>query len=184
MDDYRAVVESIPHLVWVAGPDGAVEYLNGRCLEYVGRPMGKLLGWDWGRVVHPDDLSTVLGYVCNGAQGVPGADGADGTNGTNGSDLIGSPCTRHVTLPGPKSPGSASARGFVIRFSVTCASKRTTRRGHPDCMAPPWLSGQCWSVPRSTLTPIAAAAASVTATTSLPAPAPTCSWSRLSLPVI
>lgn len=59
-DPAPTVLDSIPALVWVAGPDGAVEYLNRRCLEYVGLPMNDLVGWDWQRVIHPDDLPKTL----------------------------------------------------------------------------------------------------------------------------
>jgi PAS domain S-box-containing protein len=51
------VVESIPHLVWVAAPDGHLVYLNRRCQEYLGRSIGDLLGWEWTSAVHPDDLA-------------------------------------------------------------------------------------------------------------------------------
>jgi PAS domain S-box-containing protein len=49
------ILEHIPHLVWVAGPDGGLEYVNRRCLEYVGLPMDALVGWNWKSIVHPDD---------------------------------------------------------------------------------------------------------------------------------
>ncbi|QDU23856.1 PAS domain-containing protein [Urbifossiella limnaea] len=54
------VLDHLPQLVWAAGSDGAVEYLNRRCTEYAGLPADDLLGWDWGWVVHPDDLPAVL----------------------------------------------------------------------------------------------------------------------------
>ena len=53
--DYRLIVETIPHFVWVARPDGTLEYLNGHCLEYVGVPASAVPGWDWREIVHPDD---------------------------------------------------------------------------------------------------------------------------------
>jgi PAS domain S-box-containing protein len=54
------ILDSIPALVWVAGPAGAIEYLNRPCLDYVGLPMGDLVGWDWQKVIHPDDLPKTL----------------------------------------------------------------------------------------------------------------------------
>ena len=42
------------------------------------------------------EVSTVLGYVCNGAPGAPGQageDGEDGLDGANGTSLVGSPCS-------------------------------------------------------------------------------------------
>jgi PAS domain S-box-containing protein len=57
---YRHALDALPHLVWVAGPDGALEYLNRRCAEYSGVPIDDLLGWDWGWIIHPSDLPTTL----------------------------------------------------------------------------------------------------------------------------
>lgn len=59
-DDYRLVAETIPHLVWVASADGAIEYVNRRCLEYSGLAMTDLLGWDWERAIHPDDMPLTI----------------------------------------------------------------------------------------------------------------------------
>lgn len=57
---YRQALDALPHLVWVAGPDGALDYLNRRCAEYTGVPIDDLLGWDWGWVIHPSDLPATL----------------------------------------------------------------------------------------------------------------------------
>jgi PAS domain S-box-containing protein len=43
--------DAVPHLVWVAAPDGATEYLNRAFREYLGPP-----GTDWHTAVHSDDL--------------------------------------------------------------------------------------------------------------------------------
>jgi len=34
----RALVETIPALVWRAGPDGHIDYVNKRLLDYLGSP--------------------------------------------------------------------------------------------------------------------------------------------------
>lgn len=57
---YELILESIPQLVWVAGTDGALQYLNRQGREYAGLPIDDLLGWDWGWVVHPADLPQTL----------------------------------------------------------------------------------------------------------------------------
>ncbi|VTR95645.1 multi-sensor signal transduction histidine kinase : Histidine kinase OS=Calothrix sp. PCC 6303 GN=Cal6303_4720 PE=4 SV=1: PAS_9: PAS [Gemmata massiliana] len=57
---YRQAIDALPQLVWVASPDGTLEYLNRRCAEYSGLPIDDLLGWDWGWVVHPSDLPETL----------------------------------------------------------------------------------------------------------------------------
>lgn len=56
----RQFADSLPHLVWITGPSGELEFFNRRCLEYVGLPMAELLGWDWERLVHPDDLARTV----------------------------------------------------------------------------------------------------------------------------
>ncbi|HEY1379588.1 MAG TPA: response regulator, partial [Gemmataceae bacterium] len=57
---YRALAESVPHLVWVTGPDGEAEYVNGRWQEYTGLPQSAALGRGWQNMVHPDDLPATL----------------------------------------------------------------------------------------------------------------------------
>jgi PAS domain S-box-containing protein len=57
---YRQALDALPHLVWVAAPEGALEYLNRRCAEYTGVPIDDLMGWDWGWVMHPSDLPGTL----------------------------------------------------------------------------------------------------------------------------
>jgi PAS domain S-box-containing protein len=55
--ELRLVVETIPALVWKAGPDGRFEYVNKRVLEYVGAPLGEIIGWGWMEKIHPDDIA-------------------------------------------------------------------------------------------------------------------------------
>jgi PAS domain S-box-containing protein len=55
-DRLRRVIDTIPAHAWSTLPDGAVEFINQRFLEFAGRSRGDLLGWGWGSVVHPDDL--------------------------------------------------------------------------------------------------------------------------------
>jgi PAS domain S-box-containing protein len=51
------LVEAIPALVWRAGPDGNIDYVNKRVLEYLGAPLGEIIGWGWMEKVHPDDVA-------------------------------------------------------------------------------------------------------------------------------
>ncbi|MEA2902068.1 MAG: two-component system, cell cycle sensor histidine kinase and response regulator CckA [Actinomycetota bacterium] len=53
--DWRLIAESIPHIVWMASPDGTVEYMNQRANDYTGWPPGASYEEIWGTVVHPDD---------------------------------------------------------------------------------------------------------------------------------
>src|SRR6267378_3625729 len=56
-DRLRLVIDTIPAHVWSAQPDGSVDFVNRRWLETTGLTMEDALGWDWGSVVHPDDLA-------------------------------------------------------------------------------------------------------------------------------
>jgi len=56
-DRLRLVIDTIPAHVWSARPDGSIDFINRRWLETTGLAMENALGWDWGRVVHPDDLA-------------------------------------------------------------------------------------------------------------------------------
>jgi PAS domain S-box-containing protein len=54
--DLWAIAESIPHIVWVAAPDGSIEYLNRQAIEYAGSQPAELREpWHWRDVIHPDD---------------------------------------------------------------------------------------------------------------------------------
>jgi PAS domain S-box-containing protein len=57
---FRALVEAVPHQVWEAGPDGSVEWSNGRLPEYLGTTLDDLGNGAWERIVHPDDYPVVL----------------------------------------------------------------------------------------------------------------------------
>src|SRR5713101_198752 len=60
-DRLRLVIDTIPAHAWSARPDGSVDFINQRLLEFFGRSMEDILGWGWGSLVHPDDLARVVG---------------------------------------------------------------------------------------------------------------------------
>src|SRR5271168_333604 len=55
--ELHLLVEAIPALVWRAGPEGNIEYVNERVLEYLGAPASEVVGWGWMEKVHPDDVA-------------------------------------------------------------------------------------------------------------------------------
>ncbi|HMD06155.1 MAG TPA: PAS domain-containing protein, partial [Candidatus Acidoferrum sp.] len=57
----RLVIDTIPAYAWSARPDGSVDFINQRFLEFTGRSMEDMLGWGWGSSVHPDDLARYTG---------------------------------------------------------------------------------------------------------------------------
>jgi PAS domain S-box-containing protein len=57
---YRALIEAMPQQVWTAGPDGALVYVNDRCVAYFGVEAEQLLAEGWTSVLHPEDVPRVL----------------------------------------------------------------------------------------------------------------------------
>lgn len=55
-DSFRVLADSIPQLVWVAGRDGGVEFVNRRWCEYTGCSADAASGLGWEHTIHPDDL--------------------------------------------------------------------------------------------------------------------------------
>jgi len=52
---FRELADSMPQIVWAAGPDGHIDYYNQRWYQYTGRPEGLSGDESWTDVVHPDD---------------------------------------------------------------------------------------------------------------------------------
>ena len=55
--ELRLLVEAIPTLVWRAAPEGNIDYVNKRVLDYLGAPLSEVIGWGWMDKVHPDDVA-------------------------------------------------------------------------------------------------------------------------------
>src|SRR5262249_44274033 len=51
---FRLLVETIPALVWMGTPDGELEYLNGKAVEYLGQSVESLAGGRWMELVDPE----------------------------------------------------------------------------------------------------------------------------------
>lgn len=52
---FRQLANAMPQIVWVAKPDGGVEYFNQRWFDFVGRQAGDYLGHQWSTALHPND---------------------------------------------------------------------------------------------------------------------------------
>lgn len=52
----RQIIETIPDLVWSAAPDGSVDHVNQRVLDYNGKTLDDLPNNGWLSVIHPDDV--------------------------------------------------------------------------------------------------------------------------------
>lgn len=53
---FHTLADAMPQQVWTADPDGSLDYVNQRVLDYFGRPFDQMIGWGWEQVLHPDDL--------------------------------------------------------------------------------------------------------------------------------
>ncbi|MCE9565775.1 MAG: PAS domain-containing protein [Planctomycetes bacterium] len=53
---FEDIADGMPHMLWLADPDGATTYHNRRILDYAGLPAGTTLGSGWEHLLHPDDL--------------------------------------------------------------------------------------------------------------------------------
>ena len=51
---YRTLAQAVPHMVWTARPDGAVDYFNQRWFEYTGLSVEQAAG-SWLGILHTDD---------------------------------------------------------------------------------------------------------------------------------
>ena len=57
---FRMLGESILHQVWTAKPDGTLDYVNARTLEYLGVTKEETLTKIWQDAIHPDDLPVCI----------------------------------------------------------------------------------------------------------------------------
>jgi PAS domain S-box-containing protein len=58
--EIRDVIDAIPAMVWIAAPDGKGTFINRAWTEYLGLSVEEILGLDWPRTVHPDDVDRYL----------------------------------------------------------------------------------------------------------------------------
>lgn len=56
---FRALADSMPQLVWTAGPDGNVDYYNKKREDYEGITVSDEV-YKWDPIVHPDDLEATI----------------------------------------------------------------------------------------------------------------------------
>lgn len=58
--DLSLIIETIPGLVWCATPDGELNYLNRRILDYSGATAEAWAQLGWTRFLHPDDAEPTV----------------------------------------------------------------------------------------------------------------------------
>lgn len=71
--DFRLAIDTIPGLVWTALPNGVVDFLNKRWLDYTGMSFEEAKGMGWIQAIHPDDRAGLRATNRNIlAEGKPG----------------------------------------------------------------------------------------------------------------
>ena len=60
-DRFRAMADSAPVLMWMAGPDAQWTFFNASWLRFTGRTPAQELGTGWLEGVHPDDRQRCMG---------------------------------------------------------------------------------------------------------------------------
>ena len=58
--ELRDVVDTVPAHVWSTSPEGHVNFVNDRWLQFTGLTLDQACGWKWEAVVHPDDRTRVV----------------------------------------------------------------------------------------------------------------------------
>ena len=53
----RLTIDTIPAYVWSSLPDGSLDFINRRWLEFAGLSLEQGLGWGWETTVHPGDVA-------------------------------------------------------------------------------------------------------------------------------
>lgn len=56
------IINTIPELAWSTGPDGYVDFLNQRWLDYTGLTAEQALGWNWMTALDPDEVDGLTEY--------------------------------------------------------------------------------------------------------------------------
>jgi PAS domain S-box-containing protein len=73
-DRIRLIIDTLPTMVWTLRPDGAVDYVNQRWLDYTGLTLQEEVE-EPTRVVHPDDLPRVMEkWIADMTAGKPSED--------------------------------------------------------------------------------------------------------------
>jgi len=58
-DRIHRIINTVPGLHWSARPDGWVDFINQRWLDYTGMKLEQAVGWGWTPAYHPDEMEQV-----------------------------------------------------------------------------------------------------------------------------
>lgn len=68
MDDVRDLADTIPALVWMARPDGTVDFYSKQVDRYEGFTKAADASWLWAPVLHPDDVAATTAAWLNAVE--------------------------------------------------------------------------------------------------------------------
>lgn len=54
------LADALPQHVWTATPQGNLDYVNKRTVDFYGSSFDDIIGWGWQNQIHPDDLPSCL----------------------------------------------------------------------------------------------------------------------------
>jgi PAS domain S-box-containing protein len=64
----RALLDTVPVLMWSASPDGEPSYLNQRVVDYTGFSLEDAMNFGWTQFIHPDDLDETIKALSHAVQ--------------------------------------------------------------------------------------------------------------------
>jgi PAS domain S-box-containing protein len=59
-DRTRLIIDTVPAQLWTETPEGVVDFVNRRWVDYTGMTLEQAVGSGWNRMVHSDDIERVL----------------------------------------------------------------------------------------------------------------------------
>jgi PAS domain S-box-containing protein len=59
-DRTRLIIDTVPAQLWTESPEGVVDFVNRRWVDYTGMTLKQAIGWGWTGMIHPDDIERVL----------------------------------------------------------------------------------------------------------------------------
>ncbi|MEA2666900.1 MAG: hypothetical protein QOI11_3844 [Candidatus Eremiobacteraeota bacterium] len=59
-NEFRALGEAVPQILWTAGPAGDIDWYNRGWYDYTGQTAEEAAGWGWQAAHHPDDFPEVM----------------------------------------------------------------------------------------------------------------------------
>src|SRR5258705_10627743 len=60
-DRIRQIIDTVPALIWTARPDGSLDFISQRWLDYAGITLEQKRGAELGEQCHPDDCDQLRG---------------------------------------------------------------------------------------------------------------------------